>query len=201
LPAATAPPAAAATAAGAGESPYSSAAEALDIAEHLSGTKMDLAMFRDAQPISRYSSSSSSNPGRQLLVVVDQLDNFRRGPMREQCAREAASDWRPYKLFNLTNDITDNPRYSDLLQGGDVVAVISEATANLNKIRAEAPVQQPATAAATTAAAAAPAASAPPPATKPAATAAASTPAASATAAPAGAVSLVQSTTASQQQG
>jgi hypothetical protein len=122
--------------------------------------------------------------------------------MRQQCAREAASDWRPYKLFNLTDDITDNPRYSGLLQSGDVVAVISEATANLNKIRAEAPVQQPAAAAA--AAAAAPAAAAPPPAAQrvaAAASAAATTPAAPATAAPVGAASLVQSGTVSQQQG
>jgi hypothetical protein len=141
----------------------------------------------------QYSHTSPNRSGlRQLLVLQDELDSFRRGPIREQCAEEAAADWRPYLLFNLTDDLTTNPRYSGLLQGGDVVAVISEATANLNRMRAEAPVQQFPTAApvtqaqpeagAATAAAAAAAAA-------PAAAAAAAPAAAGAeSAAPAGAV-------------
>lgn len=94
------------------------------------------------QPGQQYSQTSSYRSGRQLLVLQDELDSFRRADIREQCAEEAAADWRPYLLFNLTDDITTNPRYSGLLQGGDVVAVISEASANLNRMRAEAPVQQ-----------------------------------------------------------
>lgn len=93
-------------------------------------------------PAQQYSHTSPNRSGRQLLVLQDELDAFRRGPIREQCAQEAAADWRPYLLFNLTDDLTTNPRYSGLLQGGDVVAVISEASANLNRLRNEAPVQQ-----------------------------------------------------------
>lgn len=78
-------------------------------------------------------------------MLQDELDAFRRGNAREQCAREAAPTWRPYKLFNITDSFTTNSRYSYLLGSGQqVVAVISAATAKLNEIRAQQPVvQQP----------------------------------------------------------
>lgn len=151
--------------------PYSSSDEVADIAEHLSGTQLYYAMFKRGRTSLRshshsqqHSYTSPNRSGRQLLVLQDELDNFRRGPIREQCATEAASDWRPYKLFNLTDDVSTNPRYSGLLQSGDVVSVISEATANLNAIRDAAPVQaQPA--AGVPATAAVPTAASPPAAT------------------------------------
>jgi hypothetical protein len=173
--------------------PYSSSDEVADITEHVSGTQLYYAVFKRGRTSLRgrgqqHSHTSPNRSGRQLLVLQDELDNFRRGPLREQCAREAASDWRPYKLFNLTEDVAANPRYGGLLQSGDVVSVISEATANLNAIRDATPVQTPVQAQ--------PAAAA-----VPAAAAAAAVPSAASTPAATAAVPEVQAQPAAQQLG
>jgi hypothetical protein len=39
--------------------------------------------------------------------------------------------WRPYKLFNVTDTITQDPRYV-AARGEHIVAIISEATAAVN---------------------------------------------------------------------
>jgi predicted kinase len=77
----------------------------------------------------------SVNFGRKMHQLVDELDAFRRGGWREACAVEAAKTWRPFRLFNLTDTITTAPQYVSVLEGGDVVAVISDATAKLNRLR------------------------------------------------------------------
>jgi hypothetical protein len=81
--------------------------------------------------------------GRKMQQLVDQLDPFRRAGWREACAVEAAKTWRPYRLFNLTDAITAAPEYVQVLQGGDVVGVISDATAKLNRLRQQSPAMQP----------------------------------------------------------
>ncbi|WIA20181.1 hypothetical protein OEZ85_006029 [Tetradesmus obliquus] len=74
--------------------------------------------------------------------LVDQLDPFRRAGWREACAVEAAKTWRPYRLFNLTDNITTAPKYVKVLESGDVVGVISDATAKLNRLRQQSPAAQ-----------------------------------------------------------
>jgi hypothetical protein len=85
---------------------------------------------------------------RHLLVLEDELDAFRRGPIRAECAELSARTWRPYNLFNISNTITANPRYQGVLAGGNVVGVISDTTAKLNALRQAAapPPAQPAVA-------------------------------------------------------
>ncbi|WIA40472.1 hypothetical protein OEZ86_013828 [Tetradesmus obliquus] len=81
--------------------------------------------------------------GRNLHQLVDQLDPFRRAGWREACAVEAAKTWRPYRLFNLTDNITEAPQYVKVLESGHVVGVISDATAKLNRLRQQSPAAQP----------------------------------------------------------
>jgi hypothetical protein len=77
----------------------------------------------------------SVKSGRKMHQLVDQLDPFRRAGWREACAEQAAKTWRPYRLFNLTDNITTAPQYVKVLESGDVVGVISDATAKLNRLR------------------------------------------------------------------
>jgi hypothetical protein len=76
---------------------------------------------------------SSSSSSRDLLVVQDELDPFRRAQHRSACAEAAAKSWRPFRLFNLTDDVNTNPRYQQTLAEGDVVQIISSASAALNR--------------------------------------------------------------------
>eukprot|EP00775_Hariotina_reticulata_P006886 gene6886-7102_t len=56
-----------------------------------------------------------------------------RAEQRSACAEAAAKTWRPFRLFNLTDTVNSNPRYQRTLAGGDVVQIISAATAALNR--------------------------------------------------------------------
>jgi hypothetical protein len=85
----------------------------------------------------------SVKSGRKMHQLVDKLDAFRRGGWRESCAVEAAKTWRPFRLFNLTDTITTAPQYVRVLESGDVVGMISDATAKLNRLRQQSAVAQP----------------------------------------------------------
>jgi predicted kinase len=81
--------------------------------------------------------------GRKMHQLVDELDPFRRAGWREACAEEAAKTWRPFRLFNLTDTVTTDQQYVRVLEGGDVVGVISDATAKLNRLRQQSAAAQP----------------------------------------------------------
>ena len=59
----------------------------------------------------------------------------RRGGWRHACAVDSGKVWRPYTLFNVTDDITTAARYVQA-RSMHIVAVISEATAAVNQAQA-----------------------------------------------------------------
>lgn len=75
----------------------------------------------------------SPNAGRSLMAQALELDGFRRGWWRQDCARKSAKDWKPYHLEVFMNmyDLDTQTLYQKT-QGLDIVQVIADATRRIN---------------------------------------------------------------------